>query len=277
MDEHDALLTLQAVSKTFEKPGRFGGRWFGAWQGGRREETRVRAVDGVSLAIRRGEVLGLVGESGSGKSTLARIVAGLLAPSAGARWFKGVDLQALPAAERRRRQLPIQMVFQDPYGSLNPRMRVRDIVGEAPVVHGLFPAREQTARVAALLRQVGLEPDMATRYPHQFSGGQRARIGIARALAMQPELLVCDEAVAALDVSVQAQVLNLLMDLRRDLVLTCLFITHDLHVVRLIADRVAVMLRGKIVETAPVEQLFDAPAHPYTRTLLEAAPTLPRD
>lgn len=277
MGEQDALLALHAVSKTFEQPGRFGSRWLRAWESGRREEARVRAVDGVSLTIRRGEVLGLVGESGSGKSTLARIVAGLLVPSSGTRWFKGVDLQALPAAERRRRQLPIQMVFQDPYGSLNPRMRVRDIVGEAPVVHGLFPAREQAARVAALLRQVGLDPDMAARYPHQFSGGQRARIGIARALAMQPELLVCDEAVAALDVSVQAQVLNLLMDLRRDLGLTCLFITHDLHVVRLISDRVAVMLRGKIVETAPVEQLFDAPAHPYTRTLLEAAPTLPHD
>jgi peptide/nickel transport system ATP-binding protein len=273
MDSKTPLLELREVSKQFVKPMDIAarlGNWFG--RGDTRDATL--AVDHVSLVIQSGEVVGLVGESGSGKSTLGRIAAGLHAPSSGTHWWHGQPLDHLHGAERRQAQLRIQMIFQDATASLNPRMRVGDIIGEAPVVHRLVSKAERTDYVADLLQRVGLDASHAQRYPHQFSGGQRARIGIARALAVQPELLICDEAVAALDVSVQAQVLNLFMQLRDALHLTYLFISHDLSVVRHIADRVLVMYRGRIVESAPTEELFAHPCHPYTIALLQAAPTL---
>jgi peptide/nickel transport system ATP-binding protein len=238
----------------------------------------VQAVDEVSLAIAPGEVVGLVGESGCGKSTLGRIAAGLHEPSAGARLYNGDDVRTLEArltrAEFRKHMLGIQMIFQDPFASLNPRMRVRDIVGEAPVAHGLVASRDNDDYVAALLQKVGLDPTTMRRFAHQFSGGQRARIGIARALAVQPKFLVCDEAVAALDVSIQAQVLNLFLDLRAELDLTYLFISHNLGVVRYLSDRVVIMYLGRVVETAPTRELFAQPNHPYTQALLAEAPRL---
>lgn len=236
--------------------------------------ARVQALDGVDLDIMAGEVVGLVGESGSGKSTLGRIAAGLYPADRGSRHWHGEPLDRLPPAQRRRRQLGIQMIFQDPYASLNPRMRVGELLGEAPRVHGLVTRRQQAGYVAALLHQVGLDASAAERFPHQFSGGQRARIGIARALAMKPDFLICDESVAALDVSVQAQVLNLFIELRRQLGLTYLFISHDLGVVRHLCDRVAILYLGRVVELADVDSLFGAPAHPYTQALLADAPSL---
>jgi peptide/nickel transport system ATP-binding protein len=238
-----------------------------------REEI-VRAVDTVDLAIARGEVVGLVGESGCGKSTLGRLVAGLLEPTTGTRRWNGVEVGTMTPAQRRRVRLAIQMIFQDPYASLNPRMRVADIVGEAPVVHGIVPASQQLEYTAEMLARVGLEPAFMRRYPHQFSGGQRSRIGIARALAVKPELLVCDEPLAALDVSIQAQVLNLFLSLRADLGLTYLFISHDLSVVRHLSDRVVIMYLGRVVETASAEEIFTRPNHPYTLALLAEVPRL---
>jgi peptide/nickel transport system ATP-binding protein len=267
------LLELRDVSKRFDRPPDLAERivrLFGAPP----RAPAPPAVDQVSLAVAPGEVLGLVGESGSGKSTLARIAASLHAPSSGSRWWKGQDMDAMGAQERRRMRLAIQMIFQDPYASLNPRLRVQDIIGEAPLAHGMVDARRQRDYVAALMRQVGLDPALMQRFPHQFSGGQRARIGIARALAVKPEFLVCDEAVAALDVSIQAQVLNLFMQLREALNLTSIFISHDLTVVRHVADRVAIMVRGRVVELGPTEAVFGAPRHAYTRALLAAAPRM---
>ena len=237
-----------------------------------REVGRVRAVDRVSFSVARGETLALVGESGCGKSTTARMVLRLLEPSAGTIWFEGKDITGLCGAPLRALRRRMQMIFQDPFASLDPRQRVDAIVEEPLILHGIGNAAARHARVAELLSLVGLSPEHATRYPHQFSGGQRQRIGIARALALEPALIVCDEPVSALDVSIQAQVINLLQDLQARMGLSYLFIAHDLAVVRHIADRVAVMYLGRIVELAPAATLFAAPAHPYTRHLLASVP-----
>ena len=256
-------IELRDVSRRFGEPRTRFGRGGGV----------VHAVDRVNLTVAPGEVVGLVGESGCGKSTLGRLAVGLLPPSGGEVLHAGQNLAALSGAALRRARLRVQMIFQDPYASLNPRMRVADIVGEAPRVHGLIDGPFD-AFVEAQLVQAGLDPSAKRRYPHQFSGGQRQRVGIARALAVRPEVLVCDEAVAALDVSIQAQIINLFMDLRARLGLTYLFISHDLGVVEHLSDRVAVMYLGRIVEQAGVAAVFTRPNHPYTRALLAEVPRI---
>jgi oligopeptide transport system ATP-binding protein len=232
----------------------------------------VRAVDGVTFDVRRGETLGLVGESGCGKSTIGRAMIRLREPTEGTVRFDGVDLTALKTGALRKMRRRMQIIFQDPYGSLDPRMTVGSIVSEPIETHHLADGEAKRERVAELLRLVGLDPKYVSRYPHEFSGGQRQRIGVARALAVEPEFIVCDEPISALDVSIQAQVLNLLTDLRSRLGLTYLFVAHDLSVVKHISDRVAVMYLGKIVEIGPPDQLYSAPGHPYSRALLSAVP-----
>ena len=232
----------------------------------------IRAVDDVSFEIRKGEALGLVGESGSGKSTIGRSVLKLIEPTAGEVVFEGVDLARLSARDMRPYRRHLQIIFQDPYASLNPRMRVGDTLGEALSAHGLHPGSARAERIAELLHLVGLAPEHARRFPHEFSGGQRQRIGIARALAVEPRFIVADEPVSALDVSIQAQVINLLADLRERFGLTMLFISHDLDVIEYVCDRIVVLYLGKVMEIAPAAAMYASPLHPYTRSLLAASP-----
>ena len=264
----DILLSAENVSKVFPFPRSLQRLIAGL------PPLAVNALNGVSLQVHRGETLGIVGESGCGKSTLARCLVRLHDLTAGRVIFDGTDIATLSGPARRAFNRRVQMIFQDPYGSLNPRMTVRQILTEALTVHNLRPPAERPTRIAELLTLVRLPQDAADRYPHEFSGGQRQRIGIARALSVEPQVLVADELVSALDVSVQAQVVNLLLELQETLHLTVVFVAHDLRLVRHISHRVAVMYLGKVVEIAPTEALFTAPRHPYTRALLQAAPEI---
>jgi peptide/nickel transport system ATP-binding protein len=275
MSQRDAhpIIGVDDVSKRFIKRLDLAARIAQRFGANVREEV-VHAVDQVSLNVMPGEVVGLVGESGCGKSTLGRMVAGILEPSEGSIAFRGTRLKDMGADAARRSALKVQMIFQDPFASLNPRMRVRDIVGEAPLVHGVVTREELDDYLDEILAQCGLDASYKRRFPHQFSGGQRQRLGIARALAVKPEFIVCDESVAALDVSIQAQILNLFMDLRESLDLTYLFISHDLGVVEHLSDRVVIMYLGRVVESTRTETLFDAPNHPYTTALLREVPRL---
>jgi peptide/nickel transport system ATP-binding protein len=257
----DPLLSVRDLKKYYHATGLFG-----------RAMPPVRAVDGVSFDLARGETLALVGESGCGKSSVGRTILRLQDPTAGTVFFDGVDVFALDRGRLRQLRRRMQIIFQDPYSSLNPRMTVGSAIAEGIEIHRLAPRKEIPERVAALLEEVGLDPGYTRRYPHEFSGGQRQRIGIARALAVQPAFIVCDEPVSALDVSVQAQVINLLSDLQRHRGLAYLFIAHDLAVVRQIAHRIAVMYLGRIVEAGPTDQILSNPRHPYTVALLSAVP-----
>ena len=264
MSTDGALVSARGLVRTFHTGG-------GVFSSGKGE---VRAVDGVDLEIRPGETLGIVGESGSGKSTLGRLLLRLLEPTSGTVLFAGRDLSKLSRSELRTLRRQMQIIFQDPYASLNPRMRVGRIIGEGLEVHGLARGRELRRRVLELMDRVGLSTDAFDRYPHEFSGGQRQRIGIARALAVGPRFIVADEPVSALDVSIQAQILNLLTEIQRDMRLTFAFISHDLRVVEHMSHRVAVMYRGKIVELADADEIYRSPKHPYTQQLLASVPRI---
>jgi oligopeptide/dipeptide ABC transporter ATP-binding protein len=270
------IIELEGVSKRFVKKLDVAEK-LARRLGAKVEEHTVHAVDSVSMSIQPGEVVGLVGESGCGKSTLGRCVAGVHQPSEGTIRYRGSDVTTLRGKDALENRLKVQMIFQDPMSSLNPRLKVADIISEAPLFHGLIERGQVEDYVSQTMQRVGLDPSYRQRYPHQFSGGQRQRIGIARALAVQPDFIVCDEAVAALDVSIQAQVLNLFMDLREDLGLTYLFISHDLGVVEHLSDRVVIMYLGRVVETAPTDDLFAGANHPYTQALLAEAPRLDTD
>ena len=263
ISQNNFLLQVRDLKKYFYKEGFFS-----------TDKKPIRAVDGISFSIRKGETLGLVGESGCGKTTAGKSILRLIEPTSGQVLFKGQDILRLHRGVLRALRLRMQFIFQDPYESLNPRMKVEEIVGEGLEVHRIARGKEKSRRVSELLKKVGLHPQDTQRYPHEFSGGQRQRIGIARAISLNPELIVADEPVSALDVSIQAQILNLLMDLRDQLGLTYLFISHDLRVVKYISDRIAVMYMGKIVEMGSSEDLFKRPLHPYTQVLLKAIPNL---
>jgi oligopeptide/dipeptide ABC transporter ATP-binding protein len=264
MAQNNFLLQVQDLKKYFYKEGFFSS-----------DKKPVRAVDGISFSIRKGETLGLVGESGCGKTTAGKSILRLIEPTSGQIFYKGQDILYLDREAMRKLRPHMQFIFQDPYESLNPRMKVGEIVGEGLEVHRMIRGYlEKNQKVSEILEKVGLHPQDAQRYPHEFSGGQRQRIGIARAISLNPELIVADEPVSALDVSIQAQILNLLMDLRDQLGLTYLFISHDLRIVKHISDRIAVMYMGKIVEIAKGGALFQRPYHPYTQLLLKAIPKL---
>lgn len=264
MVERPELLKVSALKKYYQIHGGLL----------RREVGTIKAVDGVDLAIGRGETLGLVGESGCGKSTLGRVVLGLEPPTGGEVLFDGQDVMALRGEKLHEMRKRMQIIFQDPYSSLNPRQSVGRIIGEGLVIHKIGTPAERREKVRRIMEVVGLRPEHVNRYPHEFSGGQRQRIGIARALALNPELVICDEPLSGLDVSIQAQVVNLLKDLQQEFDLTYLFISHDLSVVRYISDRVAVMYLGQLVELAETEDLFQNPGHPYTKALLDAIPQM---
>jgi oligopeptide/dipeptide ABC transporter ATP-binding protein len=263
MSQNNFLLEVQDLKKYYYKEGFLTS-----------DKIPIRAVNGISFSIRKGETLGLVGESGCGKTTAGKSILRLIEPTSGQVFFKGQDIVRLDREGMRKLRPHMQFIFQDPYESLNPRMKVEEIVGEGLEVHRVARGKEKLRRVSELLEKVGLHPQDAQRYPHEFSGGQRQRIGIARAISLNPELIVADEPVSALDVSIQAQILNLLMDLRDQLGLTYLFISHDLRVVKYVSDRIAVMYMGKIVEMAHSEDLFKRPLHHYTQVLLKAIPKL---
>ncbi len=270
-DQSAAIAASSALVRTENVSKEFAAGSAGVLGGGK---LTVKAVTGVNLEIVAGETVGLVGESGSGKSTLGRLVLRLIEPTSGKVFFEGRDLSTLTRSDLRHLRRDMQLVFQDPYASLNPRMRVRAIVGEGIEIHHLARGKEKLDRIAELLKMVGMSPDAMTRYPHEFSGGQRQRIGIARALAVKPRFLVLDEPVSALDVSIQAQIINLLQDLQEQLKLTYLFIAHDLRVVEHISNRVGIMYLGKIVEIASRDEIYANPRHPYTRALLSAIPSV---
>lgn len=265
----EPLVEMRHVSKTFSSKPDLIERLIS-----RREPLQVRALDSVNLSIKKGEVVGLAGESGCGKSTLGRIAAGISKPTAGDVYFRGKSLKELPGDEATAAKLKMQLIFQDPFASLNPRRRASDIVGDAPRYHGLVERKELETFVEECLKKAGLDSSYGDRFPHQFSGGQRQRLGIARALAVNPDFLVCDESVAALDVSIQAQIINLFIDLRQQLNLTYLFISHDLGVINHLCDRVVIMYLGRVVEEARTGDLFDRPNHPYTQALLGEVPRI---